>query len=70
MGNGYYSGSDFVELGTTSGLFERAIQNRLHTLVRKAEKAAPSVIQASYMPNDMKQDYQNLVEHRVQLMLA
>jgi len=68
MGNGYYAGSDFVELGTKAGLVEKAIKKRLKALLKRVEKEASTIIQASYMPEEMKARYQALVTERLRFL--
>ncbi|NWO05538.1 MAG: HipA domain-containing protein [Alteromonadaceae bacterium] len=68
MGNGFYAGSDFIELANKVGLPEKVARKRLHNLTNKMEKAAPDTITSSHMPTDMKARYQELVTQRIQFM--
>ncbi len=68
MGNGFYAGSDFLELGTKAGLPEKAIKKRLHALTNRLRKEASGTINASYMPEDMKVGYLDLVTQRLSFM--
>ena len=68
MGNGFYAGSDFVELGTKAGLLEKAVNDRLSRLVNNVEKKAPNVIESSHMPESMKTHYRELLNQRIQFM--
>ncbi len=68
MGNGYYSGSDFVELGGMSGLIEKTVKKRISSLAGKVKKAAPAIIEASFMPEDMKAQYQALLSDRLRFI--
>lgn len=68
MGNGYYSGSDFVELGAKSGLIEKTVRKRVSNLAARVKKAAPSIIEASFMPEEMKTRYQALISDRLRFI--
>lgn len=68
MGNGYYAGSDFVELGVKAGLIGKVVKNRIQGLARKVQKTAPAIIEASFMPEDMKSHYQSLVSERLRFV--
>lgn len=68
MGNGHYSGSDFVELAKRAGLGNKAATNRLGRLAKRVEKAAPDLIKASYLPDDMKEQYQALISERLKFI--
>ena len=65
MGNGHYSGGDFVELAESAGLSGKAARKRIDRLASKLEGEAPALIEASYMPSDMKQEYQQLLSQRL-----
>lgn len=65
MGTGFYYGADFLELGTKAGLRARAVTSRLMALGRRVSDIAPEVIQASFMPEEMKSLYQALVDQRL-----
>lgn len=65
MGNGHYSGADFVELAKSAGLGKKAATNRVGRLAKRVQKAAPDLIKASYMPDDMKAQYQALISERL-----
>lgn len=68
MGNGYYSGSDFVELGTKAGLREPIVKKRVDGLANRVEKFAPDIVDTSFMPDDMKARYHNLIVDRLRLI--
>jgi len=68
MGNGYYSGSDFVELGTKAGLREATARKRVAGVANRVEKFAPDILEASFMPDDMKARYQDLVVDRLRFV--
>jgi len=68
MGNGFYAGSDFLELGTKAGLPEKAVKKRLHALTNRVRKEANVIINASYMPEGMKANYLDLVTQRLSFM--
>ena len=68
MGNGYYSGSDFIELGVKSGLVEKAVRKRIETMVKKVSKTAPALINSSFMPDAMKAKYQALLSDRLRFL--
>ncbi|WP_165857221.1 HipA domain-containing protein [Marinobacter sp. JSM 1782161] len=65
MGNGHYSGSDFVELAKSAGLAEKAAKSRIERLALQTEKRAPDLIRSSYLPDEMKGRYQTLVSERL-----
>ncbi|ROU01477.1 type II toxin-antitoxin system HipA family toxin [Marinobacter sp. R17] len=65
MGNGHYSGSDFVELASSASLGEKAAASRIRRLAGRVEKAAPDLIRSSYLPDEMKARYQALVSERL-----
>ena len=68
MGNGYFAGSDFVELGVKAGLIGKAVKNRITSLARKVQKTAPAIIEASFMPEEMKDRYQALISDRLRFV--
>lgn len=68
MGNGMYAGVDFLELAKRSGLPETAIKKRLIKLISKVRAHGEPVIRASYMPDALKTDYLDLLNHRLALM--
>lgn len=68
MGNGRYSGSDFVELASSAGLGEKAAASRIRRLAGRVEKAAPALIRSSYLPDEMKARHQALVSERLQFI--
>ncbi|GGE57709.1 putative kinase [Streptosporangium jomthongense] len=68
MGNGYYAGSDFVELGKKAGLLEPAVRKRIIQLLKQIESHAPDTIRASFMPDEMKTRYLNLISQRMKFM--
>lgn len=68
MGNGFYSGSDFIELGVRAGLLEPAVKKRITQLLRKVAKLAPAAIHDSYMPDEMKDRYRELVRQRLKFL--
>lgn len=65
MANGYYSGSDFIEMGARAGLRSKALTGRLNRLIKSVDQHAPGFIQSSFMPEDAKNKYKKLVEQRV-----
>jgi len=65
MGNGFYAGSDFIELGVKAGLLEPAVRKRISALLKKVAKLAPAAIHDSYMPDEMKEKYVNIVRQRL-----
>lgn len=68
MGNGYYAGSDFMELANKASLPEKAVLKRLKSLINKTEKTAPEIIESSHMPSAMKAQYRELVAQRIKFM--
>lgn len=68
MGNGFYAGSDFIELGINAGLPEKPLRRRIERLTKRVEHAAPAIIDASFMPGTMKAEYQDLVGSRIRFM--
>lgn len=68
MGNGYYSGSDFVELGTKAGLREATVRKRVAGVANRVEKFAPDIVEASFMPDNMKARYHDLVVDRLRFI--
>lgn len=68
MGNGFYSGSDFVEMGARAGLRARALISRLDRLVKNLGLHASEVIQSSFMPDVSKPKYEELVKQRIKFM--
>lgn len=68
MGNGFYSGSDFVEMGARAGLRASALRGRLSRLVKSVGLQASGIIQRSFMPEEAKSAYEELVNQRIKFM--
>lgn len=65
MGNGHYSGGDFLELAEAAGIGARIAEARIARLTKKVSEIAPDLIMESFMPDDMKATYQELVDQRL-----
>ena len=70
MANGYYSGSDFIEMGARAGLRSKALAGRLSRLIKNVNQHAPEFIQSSFMPEDVKGKYKKLLEQRIKFMCS
>ncbi|SFD96438.1 hypothetical protein SAMN04487869_101405 [Marinobacter sp. DSM 26671] len=68
MGNGYYAGSDFLELGVKAGLLESAIRKRMTNLLRNTQKQAANVIESSFMTPLQQREYRDLLEQRLRFL--
>lgn len=68
MGNGYYSGGDFVELGKAAGLPGKGIPRRITRLVSQVERKAPKLIERSYLDTESRQKYQQLIAERARFL--
>lgn len=64
MGNGFYSGSDFVETAEAAGIPGEAAKRRVLNLLDKVSATAPSLIERSYLPTEMKGQYQAIIQER------
>lgn len=68
MGNGYYSGGDFVELAISVGIPGPAARDSVSSLVNKAGSVAPKLIDASRLPGDLKQKYRDVLAQRSEFL--
>lgn len=68
MGNGHYSGGDFMELAEEAGIGARIAETRISRLAKKVSDVAPQLIEDSYMPAEMKATYQELVDQRLRFV--
>lgn len=68
MGNGFYSGSDFVEMGVRAGLRASALRSRLSRLVKNIGVHASEIILSSFMQEDAKSQYEELFNQRIKFL--
>lgn len=68
MGNGYYAGCDFVELGTKAGLLEAAITKRIERLLKSVEVEGPDIIGNSFMTVERQEQYLDLLQTRLRFL--
>ncbi|AMQ90498.1 Protein hipA [Marinobacter excellens LAMA 842] len=68
MGNGFYSGGDFVQLAEAAGLDAPVARETILNLVAKIKAEAPKTVQTSLMPPDMKDHYLDLVKRRARFV--
>jgi serine/threonine-protein kinase HipA len=63
QGNGYYSTFDFVELGTSADLSERACKHAITVLLKKAPHMQ-GMITNSYLSDELKKTYREIFDDR------
>lgn len=68
MANGHYSGGDFVELGQAAGLPAKMLRGRITQLVSKLERKAPGLIERSYLDEERRQKYRQLISERARFL--
>jgi serine/threonine-protein kinase HipA len=68
MGNGFYAGCDFIELGMKAGLLGTACTKRIENLVKKIEIEALQIITNSFMDPERQEDYLDLLNTRLQFL--
>lgn len=68
MGNGFYSGGDFLQLAEAARLDASVARGTIFNLVAKMKAEASKTVQASFMPPEMKVRYLGLVNQRIQFV--
>ncbi len=64
MGNGYYSGGDFIELAVNSGLPKALATKIVNDTIERCH-AGLALIERSPLPDDIKRQYQHVIRERL-----
>jgi serine/threonine-protein kinase HipA len=64
---GYYTGRDFITLGTRLGINDKAIRVSLQNIATK-KKEVLSLIDRSFLPDNMKQDFGHIINERARAL--
>lgn len=68
MGNGFYSGGDFVQLAEAAGLDAPVARETIHNLVQRVKTEVSKTVQASLLPPNIKDQYLDLVRRRIRFV--
>ncbi|WP_336368296.1 type II toxin-antitoxin system HipA family toxin [Marinobacter sp. C2H3] len=68
MGNGFYSGGDFIQLAEATGLDAPVVRKTIDNLVERLKTEASKTLHASFMPQEMTFRYLELVRQRCQFL--